>query len=113
MGLNRGNKMWQGFFITEHREALEKMQWAEEDFHLPELTEDRWQEIQYVIEEALEGEYSIDCEYVKENQLHSFCGFVERINLHEKWLLLVDGSHKQRIPFAQLYSVELVKDDHD
>lgn len=100
MYLNRGNKLWQGFFLVEHREKLEELQKKEEPFQA-ELTEESWQEIQYVIEESLVGEYPVLCEYIKDGKLQSFCGFVEHIHQNEKWLLLSNGTQQRRIDFAQ------------
>jgi hypothetical protein len=110
---DRRNKGWHGFLLPEHREALETILDQEEPLLPTELTEDRLEEIQYALEEGLNSEYPLVCEYIAHQKRCGFCGFIESINQHERWLLLQNGSQRQKIYFSQIQSLEVVRDVAD
>lgn len=110
---DRRNNRWHGFLLPEHREALETILDTAESLVPSELTEDRLEEIQYALEEGLNGEYPLVCEFIANQKRCGFCGFIESVHQHERWLILQNGSQRQKIFFSQIQSLEVVNDIAD
>lgn len=108
MTLFRKNLLWEGsrMFLPEHREQLETMRNKQSDFTLPEFTEDHWREVDQLIQESLHSEHPLLIHYVREKQQQCFCGFVQKVNVFERWLILANGQEQRKILFQQLYEVK-------
>src|SRR5690606_6455815 len=100
--LNRKNMLWEGsrMFLPEHREQLRAKRKKNEEWELPERSEDQIEEMNWLLNEAIYHELPITLDYLEGNQLQSFCGFVEKVNPDEKSLWMVNGKEKRKIPFA-------------
>jgi hypothetical protein len=111
--LDRKNMLWEGsrMFLPEHRQALVEQRNRANDFTPPELDDDRWMEINRLILEALHGDFPLLIRYVENHRPQERCGFIQKINPHERWLCLADGRDLRTIPFASIYSVEPVSDE--
>lgn len=107
--LYRKNMLWEGsrMFLPEHREQLQVQQKKSEEWELPERSEDQNEEMNWLLSEAIDHEFPITLEYFVENQLQSFCGFVEKVNRDEKFLWIVNGKEKRKVPFAAVYRMTL------
>jgi putative heme degradation protein len=106
--LDRRNLLWESsrMFLPEHREALLQQQSQAEDFMPPELDEDQLAEIDRLIQEALHGDFPLLIRYVANRRPQTFCGFVQKINPHERWLRLANGRAVTTIPFSAIYGAE-------
>ncbi|SFI95966.1 YolD-like family protein [Thermoflavimicrobium dichotomicum] len=106
--LYRKNMLWEGsrMFLPEHREQLLKHYKQQQTFTPPILTEEAWQEINRLILEGLEGEFPLLIQYVEHKRPQQFCGFIEKIDPHERWIKVVNGQLIRIIHFDQIYGVE-------
>lgn len=106
--LHRQNRLWEGsrMFLPEHRENLLKQQKKHEDFTPPELSEDRLEEINHLIQEAWENDSPILLHYVENHRPKQICGFIEKIHLEQHWIRIGNGRSKQTIRFAQIFGAE-------
>ena len=60
----------------------------------------------YIIGEAVENEQPIIVTYAGEYKVLSFCGFVDRVDMQNKYILLSNGNDKKKIPFDKLLDVD-------
>ncbi|MBA4543626.1 MULTISPECIES: YolD-like family protein [Thermoactinomyces] len=108
--LDRKNMLWEGsrMFLPEHRQALAEQRARADDFIPPELDDDRWDEINRLILEALHSDFPLLIRYVENRRPRERCGFIQKIIPHERRLCLADGRHLYTISFADIYDVEPV-----
>jgi hypothetical protein len=92
-------------FLPEHREAILKQRKEAARFTPPILDEQQWQEMAYIIEEAIEYEQPIVVTYAGEYEKLDFCGFVDKVDLQNKYICLSNRSYKKKIPFHKLMDV--------
>lgn len=102
--------LWEGsrMFLPEHREQLQAMRKENRSEKLFELAEDRIEELNWSLQEALHYESPIILDYVDGEQFASFCGFIEEVNTHKGYLNMVNGKEKRRISLTNLYRVTLL-----
>lgn len=81
----------------EHQEVILKPRKEAARFTSSNLDEQQWQEMAYFIEETIEYEQPIGakCAY---DEL-SFCGFVDKVDVQNKYILLSNGNDGKKIPF--------------
>lgn len=106
--LRRQNLLWEGsrMFLPEHREYLLQQQKTHQRFTLPELCEDRLEEINHLIQSAWENDTPILLYYVENHQAKEICGFIEKIHLDEHLLQVANGRSKKTIRFSQIFGAE-------
>jgi hypothetical protein len=106
--LDRKNKLWEGsrMFLPEHRQALLEQRRRAEEITPPELDQDRLEEINRLILDALDADFPLVIRYVKDGRIHEFCGFIQKIHPHERWLKVADGRIVRTIRFGRIYDVE-------
>lgn len=93
-------------FLPEHREMLLEQRRKQQEFQLPELSEDQWEEMNYLLQEAYQEEKPLVVSYAARYAPEQFCGFVEKIDEWQKEIILVNGKQKKTIPFGKLLGME-------
>jgi YolD-like protein len=106
--LYRQNKLWEGsrMFLPEHREGILELQQKQKEYIQPELDEHQIEWINYIFQEALEGEKPIVVTYADKYHSEQFCGFVDRIDPYNQILHLSNGKHKKQISLSRLIHVD-------
>ncbi|MFC7441196.1 YolD-like family protein [Laceyella putida] len=112
--LYRHNLLWEGsrMFLPEHRTALLKQQQAEE-FAFPLLDEDQLAEMNRLLLEAVDGDFPLLVRYVHHHRPCERCGFVQKINPHERWIRLANGRETVTIAVSAIYAIEKMADGDD
>ncbi len=105
--LNRQNLLFEGsrFILPEHRKGLEEMRRKQMEYTQPELDEDQKNHINYILQEAIETEKPVVVTFATKYSPEQFCGFVDKINLHQQYIQL-NGSLVKQIPFHLLINIE-------
>jgi Spy/CpxP family protein refolding chaperone len=67
-------------FLPEHREAILKQRKEATKFKPHEIDEQQWQEMAYIIEDAVANEQPIEVTYAGEYEELVFCGYVDRVD---------------------------------
>ncbi|AUS09719.1 YolD-like family protein [Laceyella sacchari] len=113
--LNRHNMLWEGsrMFLPEHRAALLQRKQDEEAFIPPQLDEDQLVEMNRLLMEAVDGDFPLLVRYVNRRRPCEWCGFVQKINPHERWIRLANGRETTTIPFSDIYGMEKATDRDD
>jgi hypothetical protein len=106
--LNRNNILWESsrMFLPEHKQAILEQRKEATRFVPPELDEQKLEEIGYLIQEAIEQEQPVLVTYAGDYQVEEFCGFVDKVDIRDKYIHLSNGQHKKRISFDKLMSVD-------
>jgi hypothetical protein len=106
--LDRKNMLWESnrIILPEHREALLKQRKDATRFKPPEIDEQQWQEMAYIIQEAVANEQPIVVTYAGEYEELAFCGYVDRVDPQNKQLHLSNGNQTKKIPFIKLLAVD-------
>lgn len=112
--LNSKNLLWEGsrMVLPEHREALLARRKKQAEWNPPELAEDALEEIDQVLLEALNGDFPVLVQYVKNRRPHQLCGFIEKLHPHERWMKIANGHYEELIPFSAVYSIKKVSSPH-
>ncbi|WP_124728076.1 YolD-like family protein [Staphylospora marina] len=103
-GLDRKNMLWEGsrMFLPEHRQALLRQRAEAERVEPPELDEDRLEEINRLVVEALHADFPLVVRWVENGRLTEFCGFIQKVDPHARQLKLADGRTVRTVPFDRL-----------
>lgn len=106
--LYRGNLLWEGsrMFLPEHREMVEQQRQREQEYKQPELAVDQWEEMDYLLQEALAKEKPLLITYATRYAPKQFCGFVEKVDPWRKQLILANGKQTKKVYFSQLVAME-------
>jgi hypothetical protein len=111
--LERGNKLWEGHRMTlpEHVAALEDAWREQERFEPPSLSEDALAEMGWWIDWSYREEKAICLTIAHSWGPKKMIGFVTRIDPVERWLVLQNGSERERIPFRLILAAEEPPED--
>lgn len=102
--LNRGNLLWESsrMFLPEHREQLLEQRRSKKGYQPPELDEQRLEEMNQMLEEALHNDRVVIVSYAQ----GEFYGFVEEIAPHTSSILVVDGEHRKRFLSQEILDIQ-------
>jgi hypothetical protein len=105
--LDRKNILWEGsrMFLPEHRKALLEQRKKATKLTPPILDEQQLEAITYILQEAIEYEQPVLATYVTTYEKACFCGFVDKVDVMQKYIQLSNGSQVQKIPFHLLIDV--------
>lgn len=108
--MDRGNKLWEGHrvILPEHRDLLFERRQKEQEFHLPELTEDQMEEISRLIAWSKIEERAITLTYAERYGPKQITGVIIRVNPIERWLIIESEEDRRMIPFTQIIGAEEV-----
>ncbi|WP_044642169.1 YolD-like family protein [Risungbinella massiliensis] len=106
--LHRGNLLWEGsrMFLPEHREMLMEQRQKKREYQAPELSEDQWEEMSYLLQEALAEGRPLLVTYATRYAPEQFCGFVEKVDQWRQQIQICNGEQEKVIPFAKLLGME-------
>ncbi|WP_163581105.1 YolD-like family protein [Gracilibacillus saliphilus] len=89
---DRGNKKWTSLMLPEHVERLQDFFKEEEkQIDKPILSEDQLEEIQRVLNEALEYELKVILKYYQNKQIHHVIGKIYMSNNGKMKMIMNDG----------------------
>lgn len=111
--LDRGNKLWVGhrIILPEHEALLHEQERKQKVFQPPELDEDYLEEMEYIMQRALYEDMAVIATYATTYGPEEYCGFITRVNPHEKWLEIANGDDRKIIRFKDLLKLEEARED--
>jgi len=103
----RGNGMWESsrMMIPQHRDAIREHRRNARKRQRPELDEQRWEELQIAISDAVESKrpVAVRCWGVYEDEIH--VGLIERVDVLTRRLKLVGDGEKVWVPLQDIIEV--------
>lgn len=108
--LHRGNLLWEGsrMFLPEHREQLLKQRKKQTEFTPPQLDEDQLEQMNLILQEALQGDRAVMVTYAEKYAPEQFCGFVDRVDPYAHSILIVDGECRKHLLLQQVLDIQWV-----
>ncbi|TLS36429.1 YolD-like family protein [Pseudalkalibacillus caeni] len=103
---DRGNIKWTAMMLPEHVKELRE--WQEEDRYKqkPELDEQKLEQMNETVCEAMEFHYALEFHYYDKGQTHSLVGHVHFIDSYNQELRVVDENEcVYRVKFERLTDV--------
>ncbi len=98
---DRGNKKWTSLMLTEHREGLKEIWNHRDDMEMPVLDEQKLQELERVLKEAIQNNKLVEVTYHKDRRHHKIRGNIKANNNR-----ISIGS--KRIPLQRIIHIKLV-----
>ncbi|RXT07842.1 YolD-like family protein [Ammoniphilus sp. CFH 90114] len=104
---DRGNIKWSTMMLPEHRKLLQQLELSQEEESCPELTEDRWEEIQYIIQEAMGEGVEVTLTFFADKRFKHFTGKVKKFDPLRQTLHVV-GEDEYTYPISVASLVDAV-----
>lgn len=105
---DRGNIKWTSLMLPEHVELLQHF-FDENKSEKPILSEDEIEEIQYVLEEALQHELALSITYFNQNKILEVQGVLGKYNPVQQALVLQSLDKEiLHIPIQSILTVQKV-----
>ncbi|SDZ35502.1 YolD-like family protein [Thermoactinomyces sp. DSM 45892] len=106
--LNRGNLLWESsrMFLIEHREQLIDQRRKQKEYVPPVLDEQKLDELNQLLNQAYQDDRVVIATYVGKYEPKTFSGFVERVDLHARKFLLVNGTYEKWLSFQTTLNIE-------
>jgi hypothetical protein len=109
---DRGNKKWVSLMLPEHKKLLGKFYQSQNDVKMPELDEQRLEEINATLLTAIHENRLVLVTYFKANRYHEKTGMIKSCNtLTGTVVLITEQSEYQdslMIPFSSIIQVQMV-----
>lgn len=105
----RGNKKWSSIIIPEHKQMLYEMQNELYDMPKPVLTEEKMEEIQYIVAEAMATQVPVEINYYHNKRHLQTTGYVRRHDHLSNTLIVDSGERVERIQVADIIDCFLDK----
>ncbi|MFC7440711.1 YolD-like family protein [Laceyella putida] len=104
--LDRGNRLFTSMriMLPEHVEALKLMK--QEEYIPPEPDEQKWEEWDQMLSEAIENEKPIIVSSATKQGVEVFCGFLGKVDLVAGEMVLENGSIKKRVKLNRIVGIE-------
>jgi hypothetical protein len=105
----QGNGLWESsrMFLPEHKEALLKQKQDQKVFTTPMLDEDQLQEINRIIVESIEWDQAVNITYTDVYGPEQFWGWIKKVDLHERWLKIINDEDTLILRFEKILNVEI------
>jgi hypothetical protein len=85
---DRGNKKWVSMMIPEHKMMLSRFYEAQSDIERPFLDEQKWEEVNQIVESALFEQYAVSVTYFKQARNHQVTGVIQKCDTLNKKLFI-------------------------
>lgn len=108
--LSKGyNLRWESsrIMLPEHREQLLEEKRKEQKFNPPILDDDQLQEINRVIAKSIEQERAVTITYAEKYGTAKFWGWIQKVNIIEGWLKIINDKDTLRLSFERILQVEI------
>jgi hypothetical protein len=106
---DRGHKKWVSLMLPEHKKLLGKFYQGQHDVKMPELDEQRLEEINDAVKNALQEGRQVHLTYFNANRFHEVSGIIKNCNMSSGTLTLIEKSQVSRsIPFHSIVQVQLI-----
>lgn len=104
----RGNGIWESsrIILPEHRSAIRQHRTELRKRTRPELDEQRWEELQIAISDAVESKQpvAVRCWGVYEDEIH--VGVIERVDVLTRRLRIVGERETVWVPLGEIVNIE-------
>ena len=98
---DRGNKKWTSLMLTEHRDGLREIWNHRDDVNMPVLDEQKLEELELVLQEAIQNNKFVEVTYYKNRRHHKVSGNIKVKNNY----FVIEG---KRIPVQQIIDIKIV-----
>ena len=104
---DRGRIKWAGFYIPEHKKVLARLYEEQNDVVQPILDEQRLEELQEVLSEAIQLNRTVRVTYYDKKRMNSAVGTITKITTDG--LLYVDaGDRPVKIPLQTITDIAML-----
>lgn len=106
--LHRGNLLWEGsrMFLPEHREQLLKQRKKQTEFIPPQLDENHLEQMNLILQEALQEDRAVIVTYAGRYTPEQFCGFIDRVDPYTQSILIIDGECQKHLSLEQILDIQ-------
>lgn len=104
---DRGNKKWTSLMLVEHKRKLRKLKQSENDKEKPELDQQKLQEMNYLLEKAVNNDYKIKIKYFHNKDYHYYEGKIKSIN--DKKLVLKNTENIFRLKLNDIININIIQ----
>jgi len=108
--LSKGyNLRWESsrMMLPEHREQILEEKRKEQEFTPPILDDDQLQEINRMIAKSIEQERAVAITYAEKYGTAKFLGWIQKVNMIEGWLKIINDEDTLRLSFEHILRVEI------
>lgn len=107
---DRGHKKWVSLMLPEHKKLLGEFYHSQNDVIMPELDEQRLEEINATLSAAIHANKRISITYFKANRFHEAAGTIKSFNTLAGTIVLDTGNSTNAllIPFRSIIQVQMV-----
>ncbi|MEW9668950.1 YolD-like family protein [Ammoniphilus sp. 3BR4] len=99
---DRGNIKWTAMMLPEHRQLLQQLEESQDERECPELAEDKWEELQFVIQKAIEEKTEITLTFFQDKRMENLIGRIKKYDPLSRSLSLVGRSELRHIPVSTI-----------
>ncbi|WP_167577694.1 YolD-like family protein [Ammoniphilus sp. YIM 78166] len=100
---DRGNIKWSTMMLPEHRQLLQELEHSQDEQECPEPSEDKWEELQLVIGEAIETRKEVTLKYFANKRFHRLTGQIQKYDPIGRLFSIVSREGTiERVSFAAI-----------
>ncbi len=103
---DRGNKKWTSLMLVEHKRQLRKLQKKQNDRDKPKLEEHKLQEMNYLLEEAINNNQKISVKYYHNNDFSYYRGKIKEVNKNN--ILLKNNQNNYKLKIGNIIDINIV-----
>lgn len=75
---DRGNIKWTAMMLPEHRQMLQRLEASQDERECPVLAEDKWEELQFIIRQAIEQKTEITLAFFVDKRIDLLVGTIKK-----------------------------------
>ena len=106
---DRGNIKWTSMMLVEHKKKLKKIKEEEKDREKPELSEDKLQRFDYLLQEALQKNFKVKITYYHKKRFYSLTGeVIAGDKMSRSITIRKAGGDKKEILLSNIVDIKLV-----
>jgi hypothetical protein len=94
---DRGSKKWTSLMLVEHKKRLKKLKEKEKKLTKPELDDQRKEEINLKIKQALNKNLQLKLTYFQDSSFLECRGKIKKIDTIEKNIIIIDNNDLEKI----------------
>ncbi|MFW6007573.1 MAG: YolD-like family protein [Halanaerobiales bacterium] len=76
---DRGNKKWVSLMLVEHKRKLKRLKQKKGEKEKPDLEEHKLEEMNYILDKAIQQNLKIKITYYRNKNCHSFKGKIKKV----------------------------------